>query len=99
MNKALTIKFKKHGDPEVLYFEESELSDLLDDEVRILHKAIGVNFIDSYYRTGLYSEDLPSGLGTEAAGVIEAIGKNVSHLKVGDRVAYAQGPLGAYSNR
>lgn len=97
--KANTLKFNQYGGPEVFYFEEAELPALADNEVRIQHKAIGVNFIDSYYRTGLYPTALPSGLGTEASGVVEEVGKKVTHLKVGDRVAYAQGPLGSYSNR
>lgn len=97
--KTKTIKFKHYGGPEELFILEEDLPDVGVDEVRILHKAIGINFIDSYYRTGLYATNLPSGLGTEASGVIEAVGKNVEHLRVGDRVAYAQGPLGAYSER
>jgi NADPH2:quinone reductase len=68
------------------------------NEVRVANHAIGLNFIDTYYRSGLYSPAaLPSGLGAEGAGVVEAVGSAVSHLKVGDRVAYGTGPLGAYS--
>src|SRR5262249_57568987 len=61
------------------------------------HTAVGVNFVDIYIRTGLYPAALPSGLGTEAAGVVEEVGPGVDHIKAGDRVAYAGGPLGAYS--
>lgn len=99
MSKALSIHFSRYGGPEVLEINRVELPPLLEHEIRIVHRAIGVNFIDSYYRTGLYPASLPSGLGTEAAGVVEAVGKRVTHLKVGDRVAYAQGPLGAYADR
>jgi NADPH2:quinone reductase len=66
-------------------------------EVTIRHKAIGLNFVDIYWRTGLYSKPLPHGLGFEAAGVVEAVGADVRHLKVGDRVAYGQSPIGAYA--
>lgn len=97
--KTRVIKFDQYGGPEVLRTHEIELPKISDDEVRILHKAIGVNYIDTYYRTGLYQTSLPSALGTEASGIIEAVGKNVTHLKVGDRVAYVQGPLGSYSER
>jgi NADPH:quinone reductase len=99
INKTLAIIFNQYGSPEVLRAETHLLPELKSDEVRILHKAIGVNFIDSYYRTGLYQTSLPSGLGTEAAGVVEAVGEAVGHLKIGDRVAYVQGPLGAYAER
>ncbi len=68
-------------------------------EAVVQHKCIGVNFIDTYYRTGLYQTPLPAGLGFEAAGIVEDVGSGVTHVKVGDRVAYAQGPLGAYSER
>jgi NADPH2:quinone reductase len=67
------------------------------DEVRIKQHAIGLNFIDIYYRTGLYPIALPHGIGSEGAGVVEAVGSNVKFLKAGDRVAYPQGPIGAYA--
>jgi NADPH2:quinone reductase len=67
-------------------------------EARIRHEAIGVNFIDIYHRAGVYPLELPSGLGSEAAGVVEAIGEDVTNVAVGDRVAYAGGPLGAYAS-
>ncbi len=93
------IKFYQHGGPDVLKFEECSITNPKSTEVLIRHCAIGVNFIDSYYRTGLYPITFPSGLGTEAAGVVEAVGKDVPGLKVGDRVAYATGPLGSYAER
>ena len=66
-------------------------------QVRVRHTVIGVNFIDTYHRSGLYPVPLPSGLGLEAAGIVEALGANVQSLKIGDRVAYCSGPLGAYA--
>ena len=93
------IRFASCGGPEVLRLEEGALSDPAAGEVLIRHTAIGVNFIDTYHRSGLYPLPLPTGLGTEAAGVIEAVGENVSHLRPGDRVAYASGAQGAYSQR
>ena len=91
------IRFYKNGGPEVLEWEEVTLGDLGPGEVRIRHKACGVNMIDVYQRTGLYKVSLPSGAGTEGAGVVEAVGSGVTHVKLGDRVAYAGGILGAYS--
>jgi NADPH:quinone reductase len=91
------IRFYKNGGPEVLEWEEVTLGDLGPGEVRIRHKACGVNMIDVYQRTGLYKVSLPSGAGTEGAGVVEAVGSGVTHVKPGDRVAYAGGILGAYS--
>ena len=66
-------------------------------EVRIKQTAIGLNYIDTYHRSGLYPVTLPSGLGQEAAGVVEELGQGVTSLKVGDRVAYGNGPIGAYA--
>ena len=91
------IRFAKTGGPEVLALEDIELRDPRADEVRVRHSAIGVNFIDTYQRSGLYPVTLPSGLGLEGAGVIEALGEGVSNLRIGDRVAYCSGPLGAYA--
>ncbi|CAN5423639.1 NADPH:quinone reductase [soil metagenome] len=92
------IQFARHGGPEVLELVDVEVGKPGAGEARVKHHAIGLNYIDIYFRTGLYpSASLPSGLGTEAAGVVEAVGSGVTHVKVGDRVAYAQGPLGAYS--
>ena len=91
------IRFHKTGGPEVLQWEEVAVGDPGPGEARVAHKAIGLNFIETYHRSGLYPLPLPSGLGTEAAGVVEAVGPNVTEVKPGDRVAYCNGPLGAYS--
>ncbi len=96
--KAKAIRIAQHGGPEVLHMAEVEVGEPGPDEVRIRNHAIGVNFIDIYVRTGLYPSPLPHGLGFEGAGVVEAVGSNVKLLKEGDRVAYGQGPLGAYAN-
>jgi len=93
------ITFSQTGGPEVLRYEERDLPQPAAGEVQIHHHAIGVNFIDTYFRSGLYQTALPAGLGFEASGVVEKVGSGVSHLKIGDRVAYAQGPLGSYSER
>ncbi|UOF01331.1 quinone oxidoreductase family protein [Bdellovibrio reynosensis] len=97
--QSKAIRFHSTGDVEVLKYESVEVPEPKDNEVTIRHEAIGLNFIDTYYRGGLYPVSLPSGLGNEAAGVIEKVGSAVNHLKVGDRVAYGQGPLGAYSQK
>jgi NADPH2:quinone reductase len=93
------IRIHAHGGPEVLQFEEVSLGETAPgpEEARVRHHAVGVNFIDVYHRTGLYPVPLPSGIGVEAAGVVESVGSSVTELKVGDRVAYAGGPLGAYA--
>ncbi len=96
--KAKAIRVEAHGGPEVLKLVEIDVGDPGPDEVRIRNHAIGLNFIDIYYRIGLYPSPLPHGLGLEGAGEIEAVGKNVKFLKEGDRVAYPQGPLGAYAD-
>ena len=90
------IRFSQTGGPEVLQVEEAAVGEPGPGQVRIRHTAIGVNFIDTYHRSGLYTLPLPSSLGSEAAGVIEAVGPGVTHVRVGDRVAYAGGPVGAY---
>jgi NADPH2:quinone reductase len=95
--KAKAIVVRAHGGAEVIEYTEVDVADPGPDEVRIRQHAIGLNYIDVYYRTGLYSSPLPHGLGFEGAGVVEAVGSNVRTLKAGDRVAYPQGPLGAYS--
>ncbi|WP_316182313.1 MULTISPECIES: quinone oxidoreductase [unclassified Bradyrhizobium] len=91
------IRFHKTGGPEVLAWEQIEVGKPGPGEARIRHTAVGLNFIDIYNRSGLYPVQLPSGLGSEGAGVIEELGEGVTDLKVGDRVAYGSSPLGAYS--
>lgn len=91
------IRIRKTGGPEVMKLEDVDLPSPGEGEVRIRHKAIGLNFIDTYHRSGLYPVNLPSGLGLEAAGVVEDIGKGVEGIKRGDRVAYGVGPIGAYA--
>ncbi|MBP6011511.1 MAG: quinone oxidoreductase [Alphaproteobacteria bacterium] len=91
------IRFEKTGGTEVLSFHDVALKAPAEGEVRVRHKAVGVNFIDIYHRTGLYKVPLPSGLGLEAAGVVEAVGPGVTRFKEGDRIAYASGPIGTYS--
>lgn len=90
------IRFYVTGGPEVLQWEEALVGEPAVGEARIRHTAIGVNFIDTYHRTGLYPLPLPSGLGGEAAGVVEAVGPGVTHIQPGDRVGYAGGPPGSY---
>ncbi len=91
------IRFHKTGGPEVLQWEEVSVPPPGPGEVLIRHKAVGLNYIDTYHRSGLYPMPLPSGLGLEGAGVVEAVGPGVTEFKVGDRLAYANGPVGAYS--
>ena len=97
MNKAIQIK--KIGGPEVLKLVDMPLHQPRSGEVLLHQKAIGLNFIDIYFRTGLYAQPLPAVLGQEGAGIVEAVGPDVTNVKVGDRVAYADGPLGAYAER
>jgi NADPH2:quinone reductase len=91
------IRFHKTGGPEVLVWEDVEVGDPGAGQIRIRHHAIGLNYLDTYHRSGLYPLPLPSGCGTEGAGVVEAVGAGVADLKVGDRVAYAGGAPGAYA--
>src|SRR5437588_2701137 len=91
------IRFHKTGGPEVLAYEDVEVGKTGPGEARVRHAAIGLNYVDTYVRSGLYPAQLPSALGTEAAGVVEEVGPGVTDIKAGDRVAYAGGPLGAYS--
>ena len=93
---AKTVMIDAFGGPENMALVERPLGEPAAGEVRIAHKVCGLNFIDIYQRTGLYPLDLPHALGMEAAGVIEAVGEGVTHLKVGDRAAYAATPPGAY---
>jgi len=94
MSKAFRIH--RHGGPEVLSWEEVEVGEPGPGEARVAHRAIGVNFIDIYHRSGLYPRPLPSGIGVEGAGIVEAIGPGVNHVAPGDRVAYER-PPGSYS--
>jgi NADPH2:quinone reductase len=94
---AKAIRFARTGGPEVLELAEVEVGEPGPGEARVRNHAIGVNFIDVYFRNGLYPLDLPNGLGQEGAGVVEAVGPDVTHVKPGDRVAYAARPNGAYS--
>ncbi|MDW7747091.1 NADPH:quinone reductase [Halomonas sp.] len=97
---AKRIQFARTGGPEVLEIVDVAPAEPAPGEVRVRNQAVGLNFIDIYFRTGLYpAPSLPSGLGTEGAGVVDAVGEGVTHLKPGDRVAYAQGPLGAYAEQ
>ena len=91
------IRFHRTGGPEVLQWEEVGVGEPGPGEARVRHAAVGLNFIDTYHRSGLYPVPLPSGIGLEGAGTVEALGSGVTHLQAGDRVAYAGGPLGAYS--
>jgi NADPH2:quinone reductase len=95
--QSKAIKMMQVGGPEVLQWVDIEVAAPGPDEVRVVHEAIGLNFIDVYFRKGVYPQPLPGLLGMEAAGVIESVGSNVKHVKVGDRVAYAGKPAGAYS--
>jgi NADPH2:quinone reductase len=95
--KTHAIRIHTYGGPEVLRYEEVDLPEPGAGEVRIRHTAIGLNLIDAYQRTGLYPLELPSGLGCEAAGVIEAVGEGVGEVGPGSRVAYTGSPLDAYS--
>src|SRR5689334_24786306 len=84
---AHAIRFHKTGGPEVLQWEDVNVPAPAQGECQIRHKAVGLNYIDTYHRTGLYPVPLPSGIGLEAAGVVEAVGPGVSEFKAGDRVA------------
>jgi len=91
------IRIHATGGPEVMQWEEVAVGEPGPGQARVRHTAIGVNFIDTYHRGGLYPLPLPTGLGNEAAGVVEAVGSGVDWIKPGDRVASGTGPLGAYS--
>jgi NADPH:quinone reductase len=94
MSKAVQIR--KHGGPEELEVVDVDVGQPGPGEIRIRHHAVGLNFIDVYHRTGLYPMSLPATIGMEAAGIVEAVGDGVTHLKPGDRAAYASQPPGAY---
>jgi NADPH:quinone reductase len=94
---ALTAIIEAHGGPEQFKLVDLDVGQAGHGEVRISQKAVGLNFIDVYQRTGLYPMQLPHAMGMEAAGIVDAIGEGVTHLKVGDRVAYASQPPGSYA--
>ncbi|MEU7038382.1 quinone oxidoreductase [Streptomyces sp. NPDC046237] len=94
---AHAVRFYETGGPDVLTWEEVSVGAPGPGEVRIRHVAVGLNFADTYFRTGLYPVRLPDGIGVEASGVIEAVGEGVTHVAEGDRVTYTGSPLGAYS--
>ncbi len=91
------IRIEKTGGPEVLEYKDFDLAPPGPGQVRVHHTAIGVNFIDIYHRSGLYPLPMPSGLGSEAAGVVEAVGEGVTGYKTGDRVGYCTGAIGSYA--
>jgi len=97
MSTSKTIQITQYGGPEVMQLVELPVGEPGPGEIRIRHHACGLNFIDVYQRTGLYQNPLPLTLGMEGAGVVEAVGAGVTHLKVGDRAAYASNPPGSYS--
>lgn len=96
--KINAIRIYEYGGPEVLRYEGMELDEPADGEARVRHSAIGLNFIDTYHRTGLYPMDFPAGLGTEAAGVVEAVGDGVTDVQPGDRVVFTGVPPGTYAD-
>jgi NADPH2:quinone reductase len=93
------IRIEKNGGPGVMEYVDVPLGPPGPGEITVRHTAIGLNYIDTYHRSGLYPVPLPSGLGLEAAGVVEAVGAGVTHLQVGDRIAYGTGPVGAYAEK
>ncbi|PPE75547.1 quinone oxidoreductase [Solimonas fluminis] len=95
---AKAIRISRNGGPEVMEYVDVEVPEPLPGEVRIRQEACGLNFIDVYHRNGSYQQPLPGGLGLEASGTVMSVGAGVPHLQVGDRVAYAGGPIGAYAS-
>jgi NADPH2:quinone reductase len=94
---TFAIRFRRTGGPEVLEAQPLDIGRPGPGEVLVRHEAVGINFIDTYFRTGLYPVELPGGLGNEAAGVVEAVGAGVADFEAGDRVGYFTGPVGAYA--
>lgn len=94
---ATVIQMAKTGGPEVMAAAEAQVGDPGPGEIRVKHAACGLNYIDTYHRSGLYPLQLPSGLGLEAAGTVTAVGDGVADLEPGDRIAYGSGPIGAYA--
>ena len=97
MSDPYAFAIQRTGGPEVLEAELIDIPSPGPDQVLVRHEAVGLNFIDTYHRSGLYTVPLPSGLGNEAAGVVEAVGEGVADFRAGNRVGYFTGPLGAYS--
>jgi NADPH2:quinone reductase len=97
--KSKAIRIYKHGGPDVLQWEDIDVPAPAQGEAQIRHTAIGLNYIDTYHRSGLYPVDLPTGIGSEAAGIVEALGAGVTDIAVGDRVVYTGRPADAYSER
>ena len=97
MSKSIIIK--RNGGPEVLELTDVNVGAPGPDEIKVKNHAVGLNYIDTYHRSGLYPLELPSGIGLEAAGKVEAIGSDVKEINVGDNVAYASAPVGAYSQQ
>lgn len=95
---ARAVRLNRIGGPEVLHIEQVDVGDPGPGEARVRHSYVAVNFIDIYFRTGRYPLALPNGLGSDAVGVVEAVGPGVTEVKVGDRVGYLLGPQGAYSD-
>jgi NADPH2:quinone reductase len=95
---SYAVRVHQTGGTDVLKIEETRIGEPGPGEARVRHHAIGLNYVETYLRTGLYPVPLPSGLGTEAAGTVEAIGPGVGDIRAGDRVAYAGGPQGAYAD-
>ena len=94
---SLTVQIAQHGGPEEMKLVDVPVGQPGPGQIRIRHKAIGLNFIDVYQRQGLYAMPMPLNLGMEASGIVQAVGEGVTHLKVGDRAAYASNPPGSYS--
>src|SRR5947209_1343582 len=94
---ARVARIHETGGPEVIRWEHVEVGEPGESQARVRHTAVGVNFVDTYQRSGLYPLPLPGGLGSEGAGVVEAVGPGVTHVRPGDRVAYAGGPPGSYA--
>src|SRR6201989_2753068 len=94
---ANAIRFNEIGGAEVLKYEQVEVGDPGPGQARVRHTFVAVNFIDIYFRTGQYPLPLPNGLGSDAVGVVEAVGPGVTDIRVGDRVGYLLGPQGAYA--
>src|SRR4051812_29648208 len=91
------IRVHEHGGPEVLRWEDVDVTRPGPGELRIRHAAVGVNYIDTYHRSGVYKVPMPLTPGSEAAGVVEEVGEGVTDFRPGDRVAYGTGPIGAYA--